>query len=123
MRRHGDCLPECPAGAIEIIEREAEAYDEAAVKARMAALKAMSSLKGSAPAKEPVSCSTVKGATQWPVQIRLVPGNAAFLEGADVLVAADCTATPAGTSTRGTRTAGCCWWAARSWTPWTTRRS
>ena len=88
----GDCLPECPAGAIEIIEREAEAYDEAAVKARMAALKAMSSLKGSAPAKEPVSCSTVKGATQWPVQIRLVPGNAAFLEGADVLVAADCTA-------------------------------
>ena len=57
----------------------------------MAALKAMSSLKGSAPAKEPVSCSTVKGATQWPVQIRLVPGNAAFLEGADVLVAADCT--------------------------------
>ena len=87
----GDCLPECPAGAIEIIEREAEAYDEAAVKARMAALKAMSSLKGSAPAKEPVSCSTVKGATQWPVQIRLVPGNAAFLEGADVLVAADCT--------------------------------
>ena len=72
----GDCLPECPAGAIEIIEREAEAYDEAAVKARMAALKAMSSLKGSAPAKEPVSCSTVKGATQWPVQIRLVPGNA-----------------------------------------------
>ena len=61
------------------------------VKARMAALKAMSSLKGSAPAKEPVSCSTVNGATQWPVQIRLVPGNAAFLEGADVLVAADCT--------------------------------
>lgn len=87
----GDCLPECPAGAIEIVEREAAAYDEAAVKARMSALKAMAGLKGSAPAAEPVSCATVKGAAQWPVQIRLIPGNAAFLEGADVLVAADCT--------------------------------
>ena len=86
----GDCLPECPAGAIEIIEREAAAYDEAAVKARMAALGAMKSLRGTAPAAG-ASCATVRGAAQWPVQIRLVPGNAAFLEGADVLVAADCT--------------------------------
>ena len=87
----GDCLPECPAGAIEIVEREAAAYDEAAVKARMAALGAMKSLKGSAPAAES-SCATVKGAAQWPVQIRLVPANAQWLYGADVLVAADCTA-------------------------------
>ena len=43
----GDCLPECPAGAIEIIEREAAAYDEAAVKARMAALRGIEDLKGS----------------------------------------------------------------------------
>ena len=27
----GDCLPACPAGAISFIEREAAAYDEAAV--------------------------------------------------------------------------------------------
>ena len=32
----GDCLPACPAGAIRIVEREAAAYDEAAVKARQA---------------------------------------------------------------------------------------
>lgn len=31
----GDCLPACPTDAISIIEREAEAYDEEAVKARM----------------------------------------------------------------------------------------
>ena len=29
----GDCLPNCPTGAISFIEREAAAYDEAAVKA------------------------------------------------------------------------------------------
>lgn len=88
----GDCLPACPAGAIEIIEREAAAYDEAAVKARMAALGSLKGLRGSAPAQE-ASCATAKGgAVQWPVQIRLVPANAGWLEGADVLVAADCTA-------------------------------
>ena len=31
----GDCLPTCPTGAITFEEREAAAYDEAAVKARM----------------------------------------------------------------------------------------
>ena len=31
----GDCLPSCPTGAISFIEREAAAYDEAAVKAHM----------------------------------------------------------------------------------------
>ena len=87
----GDCLPECPAGAIEIIEREAAAYDEAAVKARMAALEAVGSLKGTAAAAG-ASCATVRGAAQWPVQIRLVPASAEWLAGADVLVVADCTA-------------------------------
>ena len=35
----GDCLPACPMDAIKIIEREANEYDEAAVKARMTAKK------------------------------------------------------------------------------------
>ena len=88
----GDCLPECPAGAIEIVEREAAAYDEAAVKRRMAALHSLNRLKGSAPAAE-ASCAAAKSSgVQWPVQIRLVPANAEWLDGADVLVAADCTA-------------------------------
>ena len=42
MRGHycdglGDCLPACPTGAITFEEREAPAYDEAAVKAAQAA--------------------------------------------------------------------------------------
>ena len=36
----GDCLPTCPTGAITFVEREAAAYDEAAVKAAQAARKA-----------------------------------------------------------------------------------
>ena len=32
----GDCLPACPTGAITFEEREAAAYDEAAVKAKAA---------------------------------------------------------------------------------------
>ena len=40
----GDCLPTCPTGAITFVEREAAAYDEAAVLAKKAA-----ALKGSAP--------------------------------------------------------------------------
>jgi NAD-dependent dihydropyrimidine dehydrogenase PreA subunit len=31
----GDCLPECPTGAITIEEREAEPFDEEAVKKNM----------------------------------------------------------------------------------------
>lgn len=64
----GDCLPACPTGAITFEEREAPAYNEAAV---LAAKKTLH---------------------QWPIQIKLVPVNAPYFQGADLLVAADCTA-------------------------------
>ncbi len=35
----GACLGECPRGAITVVEREAEAFDERAVKARLASLR------------------------------------------------------------------------------------
>lgn len=69
----GDCLPACPAGAISFVEREAAAYDEAAVLAAKAV-----------PQQSELS--------QWPVQIKLVPVNAPWFDGANLLVAADCTA-------------------------------
>ena len=71
----GDCLPACPTNAITFEEREAPAYDEAAVLA----------------AKQKKERTSSK-LSQWPVQIKLVPVRAPYFEGANLLIAADCTA-------------------------------
>lgn len=65
----GDCLPACPTNAITFEEREATAYNEAAVLA-----------------------SKKLSLSQWPIQIKLVPVCAPYFEGANLLIAADCTA-------------------------------
>lgn len=98
----GNCLPVCPADAISFIEREADAYDEHAVLQNQmkkmqregAALGCPGSrsreFQQTAPA-EPSSVQ-VSQLRQWPVQIKLVPVNAPYFEGANLLIAADCTA-------------------------------
>lgn len=93
----GDCLPTCPTGAISFVEREAAAYDEAAVKANMQ--KKNSGCPGSqlhtmhrtesAPSQTPHPASQLR---QWPVQIQLAPVRAPYFDGAHLLIAADCTA-------------------------------
>lgn len=97
----GDCLPACPANAISFEEREAPAYDEEAVnKAKME--KNAEPLPCGCPgthsksikrnsADTACSASVSSQLSQWPVQIRLVPVNAPYFDGADLLVAADCT--------------------------------
>ncbi len=80
----GDCLPECPTGAITFEEREAPAYDEAAVKA---AQQETDRTKAPMTGFHPVS-----RLHQWPCQIRLLPIQAPFFNGAKLLIAADCTA-------------------------------
>ncbi|MCI6886823.1 MAG: 4Fe-4S binding protein [Lachnospiraceae bacterium] len=95
----GDCLPACPTGAISFIEREAAAYDEAAVQAhkqshtgcpgtqaRMLHTAPVSHTSAAAPA---ASCSQLQ---QWPVQIKLMPLKAPYYDKARLLIAADCTA-------------------------------
>ena len=69
----GNCLPVCPTNAISFIQREAAAFDEAAVEANMKA-------------------NVESELRQWPVQIKLVPVNAPYFDGAHLLIAADCTA-------------------------------
>jgi ferredoxin len=97
----GDCLPACPTGAITFVEREAAAYDEAAV------IEAKKKKTGTMPCGCPASAAkTIKRQEtasaesahqesklqQWPVQIKLLPVNAPYFHGAKLLIAADCTA-------------------------------
>ncbi len=104
----GACIGECPQGALTIIEREAQAFDEEAVEVHL------STRQQDDPEEKPMACGCPSAQiqsfspcakanqpmrqtaenestlTHWPVQIRLVPPDAPFLKGADLLVAADC---------------------------------
>ncbi len=102
----GDCLPECPTGAITIEEREAEPFDEEAVKKRMqertqtlacgcpgtharTIQRKTEEISPTPAAPQPAISSQLQ---QWPCQIKLVPVNAPYFNNAHLLVAADCTA-------------------------------
>lgn len=104
----GDCLPECPTGAISFEEREAPAYDEAAVlAAKQNKMKEQDAkiphagcpgtqIRQIVPPKAENTPSHTPEAVsqlgQWPCQIKLVPVNAPYFNGAKLLIAADCTA-------------------------------
>ncbi|MBE6638776.1 MAG: ferredoxin [Ruminococcaceae bacterium] len=99
----GDCLPACPTNAISFEEREAPAYDEAAVlqaKKEKAAAPLPCGCPGMAsksikrePCAVPIAAAALTSQlSQWPIQIKLVPVIAPYFDGANLLVAADCTA-------------------------------
>ena len=103
----GDCLPACPTGAIAFVEREAVAYDEKAVmeNKRKKMQKEGKALPCGCPGTQSRKIERAERAdaavafaepvsrlAQWPVQIKLVPVNAPYFDGAKLLIAADCTA-------------------------------
>lgn len=105
----GDCLPACPTGAITFVEREAAAYDEKAVMENKRHKDPAGETKAALPCGCPGTQSRkidradndgagiahagpVSRLSQWPVQIKLVPANAPYFDGAKLLIAADCTA-------------------------------
>ena len=83
----GNCLPACPTDAISFTEREAAAFDEKAVAENMRRMKLQETAD-----TEIIPGKINSQLRQWPVQIKLVPVRAPYFEGADLLIAADCTA-------------------------------
>ena len=106
----GDCLPGCPTGAITFEEREAPAYDEAAVQESKKKKELQEKMKhlheGGCPGsrmrmlEQPGEAGSniaepMRQAPQlrnWPVQIKLAPINAPYFNKAKLLITADCTA-------------------------------
>jgi len=112
----GACLGDCPQGALTVEERDADEFDEDAVESHLASLRGdepvakpspMESLKaqsGGCPGSRMITFDTPADAAaenagsvsselrQWPVQLHLVPPMAPYFKGADLLLAADCTA-------------------------------
>ena len=107
----GDCLPACPTSAISFIEREAAPYDKDAVEENMRKKQInypednksaplpcgcpgslSKSIRHSSDSNPPIIQNPSSCLSQWPVQIKLAPVNAAYFNNANLLVAADCTA-------------------------------
>lgn len=101
----GDCLPACPTGAISFEEREAAAYDEAAVRAHLSQTGRPVPPSGGCPGSRAAAlrphrqgdapdpaCPPASELRQWPVQIKLAPIQAPYFDQADLLIAADCAA-------------------------------
>ena len=111
----GNCLPACPTGAISFVEREAAAYDEKAVEEHQKKMAAQKQIASEKPGFHGCPGSRMRTMVQedndagtentsdapayrksrlgqWPCQIKLVPVNAPYFNGAKLLIAADCTA-------------------------------
>jgi len=102
----GACVGACPLGALTIEEREAEPFDEEAVKEHMADAQKQGQTAVPPPecgcpgsAVRQLACASPTGPASsavpsqlanWPVQLTLVPPNAPFFQDADLLLVADC---------------------------------
>lgn len=99
----GNCLPVCPTGAITFEEREAPSFNHEAVAQNMekempafscpgSKIKIMKEQPKTTPSEKVNLEKPTSQLGQWPVQIKLAPPNAAYFNGCDLLIAADCSA-------------------------------
>ena len=99
----GVCIGSCPTGALTVVQREAEAFDEMATERHIHETREKKDETCTCPGTRTVDFSENTAAyqgqaeirpelTNWPAQLKLIATNAPFLNDADILLAADCTA-------------------------------
>jgi NAD-dependent dihydropyrimidine dehydrogenase PreA subunit len=97
----GACLDVCPTDALKIIERESEAYDAQATREHVTNIRgpeaATAVHAGPGAGAEESASQTESGnapteLSQWPIQLHLITPQTPYFKGADLLIAADCTA-------------------------------
>jgi len=100
----GDCIGHCPQDAITIEQRQADEFDEHAVKEHLAKKKAETpaascfacpgamakKLQDKTDSDNVDSAAVPSQLTHWPVQMRLISPTAPYLQNADLLFVADC---------------------------------
>ena len=92
----GACLGHCPQDAITIEEREAEAFTGPATaqhhhhEGACPGSKVMNFAKKAKSSAGAVHNNAESELGNWPIQINLVPPHALYLNGADLLISADC---------------------------------
>lgn len=93
----GACL-HCPQGALSIVTREADAFDEeAATAAKHQEKENVAGFKNICPGSSLNEMAGIGGLgrraplSSWPIQLRLLPSSAPFLRRAKILLAAHCT--------------------------------
>jgi len=99
----GACIGHCPQDAITIEQRQADEFDAAAVEEHLSERKKISEqlnfvcpgmmakkLRDNSPGEDTQSVDVPSQLGHWPVQLKLVPSNAPYLAGADLLLVADC---------------------------------
>jgi ferredoxin len=91
----GMCLNVCPTGALTIIEREGDAYDAEATREYVTRTRGEEAAARVHPGEDDSVSAAFRAPselTQWPVQLHLITPLAPYFKGADLLIAADCTA-------------------------------
>jgi len=96
----GMCLNVCPTGALTIVEREGEPYDPHATREHVRRTRGDAAVAAVHPGEDETAGDSAHGAamparselTQWPIQLHLISPHAPYFQGADLLIAADCTA-------------------------------